>query len=176
MFVNLVDKKNEQGALGEAFGAALEAVQDGAGAEDVVVPDEAGDASASLSKGAGGGSGRSTSKAAGAGAAAAVAAAEKGVGTHAGAVPELGGSLRHVWFDFHHEVCAGVACGVVTLRQQGQERRDAFLECFCCCRHALFLFPSSSCSVICWLAASRPLCYNEPPRSRYIGRGARLRR
>ena len=81
MFVNLVDKKNEQGALGEAFDAALKAVQDGAGIEGA--PDEAGAAPGSLSK-----------------------------TTNAGAVPvpvpELGGSLRHVWFDFHHEVCAGV--------------------------------------------------------------------
>lgn len=95
MFVNLVDKKNEQGALGEAFDAALRAVQDGAGAEDV--PGEAGDAPGSLPKGEGGRSGSSTAKAA-------AAAAEKRVGIDATAGLELAGSLRHVWFDFHHEV------------------------------------------------------------------------
>ena len=84
--MNLVDKKNEQGALGEAFDAALKAVQAGAGAEAGAedVPDAAGDASGTLSK----------------------AAREKVVGRDAAApVPELAGSLRHVWFDFHHEVC-----------------------------------------------------------------------
>eukprot|EP00903_Cladosiphon_okamuranus_P018570 g17093.t1 len=94
VFVNLVDKKNEQGALGEAFDAALKAVQEGAGAEDV--PDEAGDAPSSLAKEAGGHSGTSIARAA-------AAAAEEMVGRHATAGVELAGSLRHVWFDFHHE-------------------------------------------------------------------------
>lgn len=101
MFVNLVDKKNEQGALGEAFDAALAAVQAGAGVEGA--PDE-GESSGSLSGAAGGGSrsGSSTSKAA---AAVVERTKEEEVGRDDGAGrQELAGSLRHVWFDFHHEV------------------------------------------------------------------------
>ncbi len=47
VFVNLVDKKNEQGALGEAFDAALKAVEDGAGGKAENVPGEENDASGS---------------------------------------------------------------------------------------------------------------------------------
>ncbi|CAN0152964.1 unnamed protein product, partial [Ectocarpus fasciculatus] len=90
VFINLVDKKKDQGALGEAFGAALKAVEDGdGGAQDVADEDNA---SSPGSGSAAGGRG----DAGGAAAAAATAAA----------APNLAGSLRHVWFDFHHEVCA----------------------------------------------------------------------
>lgn len=105
VFVNLVDKKNEQGALGEVFDAALRAVQHGAGAEDVT---DEGSASGSFSEavagaGGGGSSGSSTTKA---------GAKERVLGRReAGAVPELAGTLRHVWFDFHHEVCWRVRWG-----------------------------------------------------------------
>lgn len=110
-----MDKKNEQGALGEAFDAALKAVRDGAGAEDA--PDED-TTSGSFSKAEGVGNGSSTAK----------AAAERVVGRYAAVVPELAGSLRHVWFDFHHEVCwiAGGGGGVVATA--GKERHNADLK------------------------------------------------
>lgn len=87
MFINLVDKKKEQGALGEAFDAALKAVADGAGRENV--PENGADANNS------------------------VASVSNDGGERGGEAPEsnasgLAGSLRHVWFDFHHEVCTGV--------------------------------------------------------------------
>ncbi|CAM9604823.1 unnamed protein product, partial [Hapterophycus canaliculatus] len=84
VFVNLVDKKNEQGALGEAFGAALKAVEDGAGAEAEGEGD--GSVETAGSRALGGDNG-GTADAAGVGA----------------PRSELAGCLRHVWFDFHHE-------------------------------------------------------------------------
>lgn len=80
MFVNLVDKKKEQGALGEAFDDALEALAEGAGS-DINSQKEADEKKTSD---------RSPAK-----------GNAVGVG---GEGLDLGGSLRHVWFDFHHEV------------------------------------------------------------------------
>ena len=80
MFVNLVDKKKEQGALGEAFDDALKALADGAGA-DITPRKETDEKKTSVG---------SSSK-------------EDAVGI-GGERLDLAGSLRHVWFDFHHEV------------------------------------------------------------------------
>ena len=70
VFINLVDKTKDQGQLGEAFDAALEAVANGAGRE--LSPYDR-------------------------------AEGEKNTPAK-GEESDLAGSLRHVWFDFHHEV------------------------------------------------------------------------
>lgn len=93
-----------QGALGEAFDAALKAVEDGAGAE----AEDEGDspvetARSTVLSGGGGGGGTADTAAAGGGG---------GVPPH----PKLAGSLRHVWFDFHHEVRFSWGAGLVSLR------------------------------------------------------------
>lgn len=68
MFFNVhITCRYRQGALGEAFDAALKAVEDGAGAE-------------------------------------AECDSNNGAAAAAATAPKLPGSLRHVWFDFHHEV------------------------------------------------------------------------
>lgn len=67
-----MDKKEEQGQLGEAFDAALEAVINGDDQE--VVPSE-GDCRD-----------------------------RKGDSAMRSEAYNLAGTLRHVWFDFHHEV------------------------------------------------------------------------
>ncbi|CAM9984988.1 unnamed protein product, partial [Ectocarpus sp. 12 AP-2014] len=84
VFINLVDKKKEQGALGEAFGAALKAVEDGDGGAGPVSDED--NASSDSEFAVAGGS-------------------EDGgrAGAASAAAPKLAGSLRHVWFDFHHE-------------------------------------------------------------------------
>lgn len=129
VFVNLVDKKKDQGALGETFDAALKAVKAGAGREPVTggnnsnnnkndennnhtrdnglidiaprgpsalgektetddVPLELEDRASELDETDGGTTGRERR--------------EDGGGDGLGF--DLDGSLRHVWFDFHHEV------------------------------------------------------------------------
>ncbi|CAN0466117.1 unnamed protein product, partial [Ectocarpus sp. 12 AP-2014] len=85
VFVNLVDKKKEQGALGEAFGAALKAVEDGDGGAEPVSDED--NASSDSGYAVAGGSGDGGRRA----------------GAASAAAPKLAGSLRHVWFDFHHE-------------------------------------------------------------------------
>ncbi|CAM9388053.1 unnamed protein product, partial [Sphacelaria rigidula] len=81
LFVNLVDKKKEQGALGETFDSALRIVASGVGSHPAV---EDG----------------ATARNAGA---AAAETGEASAGTSASRGLNLVGSLRHVWFDFHHE-------------------------------------------------------------------------
>lgn len=94
VFVNLVDKKKEQGALGEAFDAALKAVADGAGRESAASGADK-TASGYLPEGGGVGLEADTSSQA------AVEEEEKAVENKGF---DLADSLRHVWFDFHHEV------------------------------------------------------------------------
>ena len=105
MFVNLVDKKKEQGALGEAFDDALEALADGAGS-DINPPTEADEKKTS---------GRSSAK-----------GGAVGVG---GQGLDLGGSLRHVWFDFHHEV--GFALAPYSIRSGGEGGRERLTSGIC---------------------------------------------
>lgn len=97
MFVNLVDKKKEQGTLGEAFDAALKAVADGAGRESVASGTDK-NTSGHLPDGDGVGmEGDASFQAA--------AAAKEGEEAVKNKGFDLADSLRHVWFDFHHEVC-----------------------------------------------------------------------
>lgn len=109
LFVNLVDKKKEQGALGETFDSALRIVASGAGSHrqnqtDGATADGGGDGvppdrNSELAKAAVEDGAAATS--------AGTAPTEKGeasAGTSAGTGLNLVGSLRHVWFDFHHEV------------------------------------------------------------------------
>lgn len=93
VFVNLVDKKKEQGALGEAFDAALKAVADGAGCESVASGTDK-NVSGYLPEGGGVGLEADTSSQA--------AVEEEEAVENKGF--DLADSLRHVWFDFHHEV------------------------------------------------------------------------
>lgn len=141
VFVNLVDKKNEQGTLGEAFGAALGAVENGDEAEaggktkDIPAGENATDSGSVSPAGEGGIGGVETSakvtkatKAAKAAKEAEATVLGRGECDDSGTVENLAGHLRHVWFDFHHEVCV--------------------CECMC----AFFVVLSScscSCSCVC---------------------------
>lgn len=71
-----MDKKEEQGQLGEAFDAALEAVINGDDQEVVPADGDVGDR-------------------------------KEDSATRSEAY-NLAGTLRHVWFDFHHEVQNGM--------------------------------------------------------------------
>ncbi|CAN0284612.1 unnamed protein product [Discosporangium mesarthrocarpum] len=85
MFINLVDKKKDQGALGEAFDAALTAVREGSGRAEPTVEGEG------KSGKAGGKEER------------AVEGNDRGETWGVKEGQDLSESLQHVWFDFHHE-------------------------------------------------------------------------
>lgn len=87
-----MDKKKEQGVLGETFDAALKAVTDGAGQQqDGEKAEEGHEQDGEETKGEG------------AIASVTMQASSIEKNETASAI-DLNGSLRHVWFDFHHEV------------------------------------------------------------------------